>query len=853
MSGHYSLVSQTDDVTAELWCPAALSDVDNSNSATAGAGGLSRAPTTGREPRSHSRGRLESGYANAVSSSGPHVYAPRLSVFPLDAQKSSPLPTVADPAAAPEACAARQNGSPRPPGGVLLAEPRPAWQLPAVGVAVLLAINLGIWVSGPTFKSPKTSKLQSWQPYLVLNGVIGSIALLAMGLPADLLLLGLSSAFCALRIITCDELLGGLSNEGVVAVAALCAVSAAIDKTKALNGLMGRCMGKPKTTAMAMLRLAFPLLSLGSVFNNTPLVAVMIPIVKDWTERIGLDVGHFMMPLSFFAMLSATLTTMGSSTNLLAVQLVPEANIGFLDPAPVGLMIIATGVTYCALVGPHMLPRAFPETAASCLDELEGIDAETTSCAMDDEESPSCKAALVGDASEKPENGVGEVTGDRYTARYKLDKKGPLVGQSAIISGLLLALPAPTVVRCTVGDGSRPFDGEERIVVENATAEEIISFASIPGLRLQAYEAQRRPPNERVSAWGRVKALTVVTRFLGAARSGSARRSPFSAENFKSRIDAVGRLAMPVRRWVAAGMGGGWDEPSASLFKLVVPPGGLHQRCAVSIADLQQQLADFDCTLVAMSGALPTHNGDVTLLGGEVLLVEAYAAKFLKAAQKTFPLVVSVPEQPVPLYIKLSPLDPFRPYLAVLGLLVTVLFSALEWAPLDAVAILVALASLLLGTLTGRDFYRSINGPVLLTVAASFGVGAAIYNTGLATCLASGVLFLAEDSGNMGIVSALVVLALSLGIFVSNNTVVVLLAPLIKDICERKGLSLKVCMLSIIYAANLSFATPFSYQTNMMVMEHGRYVFMDYVKFGVPMMILCGITALCGTFMYWGC
>merc|ERR1719410_1325386 len=112
---------------------------------------------------------------------------------------------------------------------------------------------------------------------------------------------------------------------------------------------MGKCLGEPTSTSMGLIRLAIPLISLGSVFNNTPLVAVFIPIVKDWTRRVGLDVGHFMMPLSFFAMLSATLTTMGSSTNLLAVKLVPEADIAFLDPAPVGVLVILTGVLYCTV------------------------------------------------------------------------------------------------------------------------------------------------------------------------------------------------------------------------------------------------------------------------------------------------------------------------------------------------------------------------------------------------------------------------------------------------------------------------------------------------------------------------
>merc|ERR1740130_1665532 len=124
---------------------------------------------------------------------------------------------------------------------------------------------------------------------------------------------------------------------------------------------MSSCLGVPSSTSIALLRLAIPVASLGTVFNNTPLVAVMIPIVKDWTQRTGQEASHFMMPLSFITMLSACITTMGSSTNLLAVQLVPEADIRFLDPAPVGLVVMVVGVGYCCLAAPFLLPKTTEE------------------------------------------------------------------------------------------------------------------------------------------------------------------------------------------------------------------------------------------------------------------------------------------------------------------------------------------------------------------------------------------------------------------------------------------------------------------------------------------------------------
>jgi hypothetical protein len=354
----------------------------------------------------------------------------------------------------------------------------------------------------------------------------------------------------------------------------------------------------------------------------------------------------------------------------------------------------------------------------------------------------------------------------------------------------------------------------------------------------------------------RPKKVKLAMRFKGAAPL-ERKASRLEVDQFQSKLEEVGRFSMPMRRWVASGMGGGWADASSALHKAVVPRGGLRSMRGMDALSMDDLVVHFASVvdagvLVGVSGVQYDRDGGIVLQGGEVLLLEAQPSKFGPRLKEQFQMVVTVGEKPPPMKVKLSPLDPFRPALAVLGLLVTVVFAALELAPLDAVAIIVALVSLLLGTLSGQDLYRSINGPVLLTVAASFGAGAAIFNTGLATCLASGVLFVAESGGPPAILAALLGLALTLGVFVSNNTVVVLLAPLIRDLCERQNMSLKMAMLSVIYAANLSFATPFSYQTNMMVMEHGNYVFIDYVKFGVPMMIVCGIVALICTFLYWG-
>jgi len=708
----------------------------------------------------------------------------------------------------------------------------PPWAQIGAGLVVLIAINAVLLAKQPNFKRPLLAAHQkcknetvaaafltlpglSWQPYVVMNGVLASIGMLVLGLPADLLLLGLSALFCVLRIITTDELLGGLSNEGVVAVAALCVVSAAIDKTKALDAIMAPALGEPKTIPLAMVKMAMPVVSLGCVFNNTPLVAVMIPIVQSWATRVGIEVSYFMMPLSFIAMLSACLTSMGSSTNLLAVDLLPDAKIGFLDLAPVGFLVMVVGVGYCALAAPYLLPsnHAAPSHEVPRKGENSCSDGRRFSFGA----------------------GIGfqDQSARRYAVSFELDKDGPLLNHSLEGSGLLHALAPPGHVILDGQDDELMEPGDELDAVD-VTAQDVASLAAIPGLHLKAVG---KPHRVHRHARDHIALQNTVQRW--------------------------GRCALPVTRWVAAGAQGGWAAPHHAFFEVVVPPDGLPVSKLtalesgtspepVRLEQLQAWLSESNCTLVAVRGTALKEHQIIPLRGGDVLLIEVLTDDFDASVKNQFAQVTLVPQTGPLAKVRLSPIDRFRPCLAVLGLLFTVLASALHWAPLDALAILVGLVSVVLGTVNVREVYGAINGPVLLTVAASFGLGAAITNTGLAGCLASGIVALVDGSGQIVVVGALVGLASVLGIFVSNNTVIILLAPLIEDICNRQGLNLKTVTLAVIYSANLSFATPFSYQTNMMVMPYGHYVFIDYVKFGVPMMVLCNVVALFGTVAFWG-
>ncbi len=167
-------------------------------------------------------------------------------------------------------------------------------------------------------------------------------------------------------IITPVELLKGLSNQQIVLIFLLVLVTAGI---RAIYGseLFAKLFNprlKPKGFLLRMM--AF--VSFVSAFlNNTPIVAFMIPYVKDWAERTGNPASKFLIPLSFATILGGMITVIGTSTNLVLNGLIAEYKLpllGFADFFYLGLAVTVVGSLYLFFIGYRLLPSNANEIEA---------------------------------------------------------------------------------------------------------------------------------------------------------------------------------------------------------------------------------------------------------------------------------------------------------------------------------------------------------------------------------------------------------------------------------------------------------------------------------------------------------
>ena len=220
---------------------------------------------------------------------------------------------------------------------------------------------------------------------------------------------------------------------------------------------------------------------------------------------------------------------------------------------------------------------------------------------------------------------------------------------------------------------------------------------------------------------------------------------------------------------------------------------------------------------------------DIVLQVGDVLLAQGSSASLaeLKSSGQTLVLDATVD---LPHTAK-APLA-----LAIMFLVVAT--AALDLAPI-AVSSLAGMGLMLITRcLSWEDAARALSTQVILIVAVSLAMGLALMRTGGADYLAQLYVSVAGGLPPVLVMSGLMLLMAILTNIVSNNAAAVIGTPIAIGIAERLGLSPEAFVLAVLFGANMSYATPMAYKTNLLIFSAGGYKFTDFLRVGVPLTLL---------------
>jgi di/tricarboxylate transporter len=576
----------------------------------------------------------------------------------------------------------------------------------------------------------------SWEIWFTLAVVAAVLVTLASSrAPTEMVLISAMVVLSISGVITTSDALAGFSSPGVITIAALYVVIAGLRETGTIAWFSHLVLGRPKSLVSAQIKLFGASSLLSTVINNTPVVAMFIPIAQEWAARYGLSISRLLLPMNNVVILAGMCTLIGTSTNLIVYGLLiearPEANIGLFELAWIGVPLTIAGFIYALTMSRVLIP---------------------------DRQGP----------MEQLENAR------EYAFEVRIHPGGPLVGRTIAEVGLR-NLKSAYVLEIERDGRLLTLVGPEEVLLAN----------------------------DRLTCVGIVDAIKDIRRLPGLS----------IAEDQGFRLD----LKHTQRRLVEIVL-----SSTSPLMGRTVRESGFRELYGAAIISISRD-----------GGRMPGKVGDIVFQPGDTLLVEAEASFARRHKYSRDFLLVSALQDSAPPDFRRAPL--------ALGILVVMIVVAtLEWVPLLQASLIAAGLMVATGCITMFNATRSIEFHIVAGIASAFALGAALLESGAAQLVGDALVSLA--SGNpLLVLAALYFSTMLVTEMITNNAAGVLMFPIAIAVSEAAGVSYMPYVIAVMVAASCGFTTPLGYQTNLMVYGTGGYRFMDFVRFGLPLNILCGI------------
>ena len=174
--------------------------------------------------------------------------------------------------------------------------------------------------------------------------------------------------------------------------------------------------------------------------------------------------------------------------------------------------------------------------------------------------------------------------------------------------------------------------------------------------------------------------------------------------------------------------------------------------------------------------------------------------------------------------------------LAIMG--VVILAAATGELPISIAAVAGLGAKLATGCLNWRDAAGALSVPVIMIIVTSLALGRALMDTGMAAWIADSFVMATQALPPPMILSSFLLLMAVMTNIVSNNAAAVIGTPIAISIAQSLGVNPEPFILAVLFGANMSFATPYGYQTNLLILSAGGYTFSDFLRVGIPLTII---------------
>lgn len=197
----------------------------------------------------------------------------------------------------------------------------------------------------------------TWFTLVVI--IVMFVALVREFMTADAVMMVALCALWTKGVVTTQEAFAGFSSGDVLTIGMLFVVSAAMSETGGLHAVSRFVLGKDLDRKRVLARLLIPVGTLSAFFNNTPIVMMLTPAVRDWALRNERAPSKFLIPLSYATMLGGACTLIGSSSNLIVSGMLEQSGyppLSMFEITPVGVAGAVAGIVFMLLFSKNLLP-----------------------------------------------------------------------------------------------------------------------------------------------------------------------------------------------------------------------------------------------------------------------------------------------------------------------------------------------------------------------------------------------------------------------------------------------------------------------------------------------------------------
>ena len=214
-----------------------------------------------------------------------------------------------------------------------------------------LAASLRYW---------KKADVMGWEAWFTIATTVMVLILLMLEKPADLVFMGAIVLLSLFGVLKPEEAFSGFISNSLLMVAALFVVTAGLKETGVVDFVGASVLGPAKTELGGLLLLAAFTVVTSAFLNNTPIVAMLIPVVISWCRKHHVAPSKLLIPLSFMTILGGCCSRIGTSTNLVVDGLMKQNNLAemtFFEIGYAGFPCAIIGGIYMLTIGRKLLPE----------------------------------------------------------------------------------------------------------------------------------------------------------------------------------------------------------------------------------------------------------------------------------------------------------------------------------------------------------------------------------------------------------------------------------------------------------------------------------------------------------------